>query len=288
MLRNGEMPPYTCRLGRLKCDMQTETIDIRTDKELEACLSVDRPVTALAFDYAADDHVPVHEHAKAQLIYAIEGTMVLSTHEGKWVLLPTRALWVPARTRHSIRMRGPVRMRTLFLDATVKAPAQGCAAVSVSPLLRELIVSMLQECRRYAAGSRGAQIAALIATELSVCNTLPLALPWPRDAKLRRLCEAMRRSPKLTGDLEFWAAKLAVSSRTLSRLFRSETGMSFGEWRSQLLLLEAQIRLSQRQSSLRIARALGYASHAAFSAMFRKGMGLSPSEYVAQSVSTGS
>ncbi|MDE1178227.1 MAG: helix-turn-helix transcriptional regulator [Edaphobacter sp.] len=241
---------------------------------------MDRPVAALSFDYAADDHVPIHEHVKAQLLYAIEGTMVLSTRQGKWVLLPTRALWVPANTRHSIRMRGPVRMRTLFFDHTVTAPTPSCAAVSVSPLLRELIVSMLQEPRWYAPASRGAQMAALISSELHVCHTLPLSLPWPGDAKLRRACDAMQRNPTLAGDMEYWASRLSMSSRTLARRFRAETGMSFREWRAQLLLLEAQLRLAQGQSSSRIANALGYASHAAFSAMFRKATGLTPSERI--------
>jgi AraC-like DNA-binding protein/mannose-6-phosphate isomerase-like protein (cupin superfamily) len=265
--------------------MQTQTIDIRTDKALAACLRVDRTVAALAFDYTADDHVPLHKHNKAQLLYAIEGTMVLSTEEGKWVLLPTRALWVPAMTSHSIRMRGPVRMRTLFFDHTATPPATSCAAISVSPLLRELIVSMLQEPRRYAPASRGTQIAALICSELCVCQTLPLSLPWTEEPRLSKVCHAMQRKPTLAGDMEYWAAWLSMSSRTLARLFRAETGMSFGEWRSQLLLLEAQIRLAQGQSSSRIAKALGYASHAAFSAMFHKAMGISPSEHLANTVS---
>ena len=261
--------------------MQTETIDIRTDEALAACLRIDRPVAALAFDYAGKDRVPAHEHEKAQLIYAIEGTMLLSTQQGKWVLLPTRALWVPAKERHSIQMRGPVRMRTLFFDRGVMPPSATCAALSVSPLLRELIVSMLQEPRGYAPGSRAAQIAALIASELHVCHTLPLSLPWPIDARLRKLCRAMQRNPTLIGDMEYWAARISVSSRTLARFFRAETGISFGEWKSQLLLLEAQIRLAQGQPSSRIAKALGYANPAAFSAMFRKGTGFSPSEHSA-------
>jgi AraC-like DNA-binding protein len=260
--------------------MQTQTIDIRTDEALAACLRVDRPVTALAFDYAADDHVPAHEHAKAQLLYAIEGTMVLSTRQGRWVLLPTRALWVPAHARHSIRMRGPVRMRTLFFGDTVGPPATNCAAINVSPLLRELILSMLREPLRYAPSDRGAHMAALIASELHLCTMLPLSLPWPSGAQLRKVCAAMQRNPTIARDAEYWAAQLSVSSRTLSRLFRQDTGMSFGQWRSQLLLLEAQIRLAQGQSSSRIARALGYASHAAFSAMFRKATGCTPSDHL--------
>jgi quercetin dioxygenase-like cupin family protein len=53
---------------------------------------VQRPVAVLAYDYAAGDHVPAHDHPKAQLIYAVEGMMTVATHEGQWVLLPTRAV----------------------------------------------------------------------------------------------------------------------------------------------------------------------------------------------------
>jgi AraC-like DNA-binding protein/mannose-6-phosphate isomerase-like protein (cupin superfamily) len=258
--------------------MPTATIDLRTDKALAACLRVHRPVSVLAYDYASGDRIPAHEHAKAQLIYAIEGTMTVSTREGRWVLLPTRAVWVPAHARHSIHMRSTLRMRTVFFDETVPAPAMNCAVVSVSPLLRELILTMLQEPRSYPLGGRGAQIAALLCSELSVVRTLPLHLPWPKEPRLLRICNAMQKKPTLAGDMEFWATHHSMSSRTLARLFRRVLNMSFQEWRSQLLLLEAQIRLAQGQSSSSVAKSLGYNSHSAFSAMFRKALGASPSD----------
>ncbi len=69
--------------------MATRVIDKRTQRSLDECLKVDRPVAALAYDYAVNDHIPAHEHPKAQLIYAIEGTMTVITREGRWILLPT-------------------------------------------------------------------------------------------------------------------------------------------------------------------------------------------------------
>lgn len=258
--------------------MQTEAIDIRTDKELAACLATNRPVAVMAYDYAPGDRVPVHEHSKAQLIYAIEGTMTVSTRAGRWVLLPARAIWIPTGMRYAIQMRGRVRMRTVFFDGTVPPAAQTCAVVSVSPLLRELIVSMLKEPKAYPSRSRGSQIAALICGELQLWNTLPLHLPSPGEPRLRRICNAMQKKPGLNGDMEYWATREGMSSRTLARLFRSELRMSFHEWRSQLLLLEAYVRLTEGQPSSRVSKALGYANPAAFSAMFRKVTGASPTE----------
>jgi AraC-like DNA-binding protein len=171
-------------------------------------------------------------------------------------------------------------MRTVFFDETVPPPATSCAVVNVSPLLRELILNMLQEIRSYSLVGRGAQIAALMCSELSVAHTLPLHLPWPKEPRLLRICNAMQKKPTLAGDMEFWATHISMSSRTLARLFRKELNMSFQEWRSQLLLLEAQIRLAQGQSSSSVAKSLGYDSHAAFCAMFRKATGVSPSEHL--------
>jgi AraC-like DNA-binding protein/quercetin dioxygenase-like cupin family protein len=259
--------------------MQTGTIDLRTDKILAACLSVKRQVSGLAFDYAAGDRIPPHEHSKAQLIYAIEGTMTVATREGHWVLLPTRAVWVPAYTRHSIRIRSTLRMRTVFFDETVPPPSPNCAVVRVSPLLRELILGMLQEPRSYPLNGRAALMAALICNELPIAQALPMHLPWPKEPRLLKTCNAMRQRPNLGGDMEFWAARVSISSRTLARLFRAELNMSFQEWRAQLLLLEAQIRLAQGQSSSSVAKNLSYDSHAAFSSMFRKALGMAPSEY---------
>lgn len=260
--------------------MTTPVIDKRTQRDLDDCLRVDRPVAALAYDYAANEHIPAHDHSKAQLIYAIEGTMTVITREGRWVLLPTRAVWVPAKTRHSILVRSPLRMRTLFFDGTVQAPVEGCAVVAVSALLRELVLSMLKEPRRYPRTGRGSYLAALIRDELNFIHALPLNLPWPKDPRLRKVCEAMQRKPSQRETVEYWADAISISSRTLSRLFCRELNMSFKEWRTQLLLLEAQSRLAQGHKSSRIARSLGYDSHAAFCAMFRRELGVPPLRYL--------
>lgn len=44
-------------------------------------------------------------------------------------------------------------------------------------------------------------------------------------------------------------------------------------------LMEALVRLAQGQSVLRVALDLGYGSHSAFSAMFRRVTGVAPSDY---------
>ena len=75
------------------------------------------------------------------------------------------------------------------------------------------------------------------------------------------------------------AGIVGMSERTLNRHFQQQTGLSYGEWVRRARLLEALVRLAQGQPVLRVALDLGYGSHSAFTAMFRRVMGLSPSDY---------
>lgn len=74
--------------------------------------------------------------------------------------------------------------------------------------------------------------------------------------------------------------KVGASERTLARLFREETQLSFSEWRQQIRLLEAVCNLARGVAVGQLAHELGYASPSAFIAMFRKKLGVSPQRYI--------
>jgi AraC-like DNA-binding protein len=68
--------------------------------------------------------------------------------------------------------------------------------------------------------------------------------------------------------------------RTLGRLFKRETGLTFGQWRQQLRLAEAVCQLSLGTPVATVARELGYATANAFSAMFHRALGAPPQRYM--------
>src|ERR1700760_2769504 len=57
-----------------------------------------------------------HMHREAQLVYAIRGTMQVTTPKGRWLVPPDRAVWVPARQPHAIDVLADIDMRTLYFD----------------------------------------------------------------------------------------------------------------------------------------------------------------------------
>nr|WP_028226327.1 helix-turn-helix transcriptional regulator [Paraburkholderia ferrariae] len=238
------------------------------------------PVAALAADYPHGAFIEPHRHRRAQLLYAIEGVMLIEAHTGRWVVPPTRAVWLDAGLEHTVRMSGNVRMRTVFVEpgATAGLP-QGSCVVDVPPLLRELILAAVDVPLDYAAGSRDELLMHLLLAELTAIPRLPLYLPWPEDERLRRLCDALLAAPEQAHEIAQWAHVLGMAERTLHRAFQRETGMTFGRWRQHARLFLALERLAHGEKIVNVALDHGYTSQSAFAAMFRRHFGIAPSAF---------
>jgi AraC-like DNA-binding protein len=249
--------------------------------------AVPRPLAAMAKDYPDGWVNDWHRHARAQLVYASSGVMTITTADGSWVVPPNRALWIPHGIDHHIVMAGRVTMRTLYIAAGA-APGlpPTCRVVAVSGLLRELILRAVELPILYDEAGPSGRLAALIFDELRLLPTVPLHLPNPQDARLTRLCAALRRNPADPRTLEAWGAAVGASARTLARTFVKETGMSFAAWRAQVRLLAALARLAAGEKVTSVALDLGYDSPSAFIAMFRRQLGVTPSRYFAATTSS--
>lgn len=238
---------------------------------------LDQPVALMSKAFPAGFRVAPHHHARDQLLYAAAGTMRVRTDTHTWIVPPDRALYLPAGVEHTVAMRGPVEMRTLYI-------AHGAAAqLPVTPvvfeaneLLRALVLALLDEPIAYEVGSRAERIATLILDEIIRAEPLELSIPMPRDRRLLKLCESLIEEPDNAASLDDWADQVGASRRTLARLFQSECQMPFSAWRQRVRFHSALDQLSQGIPVAAVARANGYSSASAFSAAFRQVFGISP------------
>ena len=270
----------------LSCAMRTNNILKQTKSSLltsvEDILDVPRPIVAMAKEFPDGHLISFHQHSRAQLLYASSGVMTVTTETGMWVVPPLRAVWIPAYTSHQIKVSGDLSMRTLYIDPAYYAgPSGKCCVMGVSPLLKELIVYAVDLPRLYPLGGSAEKVFSVILDQISSMSVAPLDLPIPMDERLRKIYTHLSNNPADNRTLEDWGKKVGATGRTLARRFRSETGMSFGQWRQQVRILEALRRLGMKEPVTAVAVELGYDSPSAFIAMFKKALGKTPGQYFA-------
>lgn len=237
-------------------------------------------ITTLRYDYPHGHKVPWHFHEWDQLVYASQGVMTVRTETGSWVVPAQRAVWIPARMAHEIRMSGRVCMRTLYLKPRLGQRLQRrCEVMNVSPLMKELI---LYGCERPALIKKRrvhAHLIGMILDQLNAAECVPLQLPEPFDPRSLRVAKPLLDDPSDQRSLEELCELAGASKRTIERLFQTETQMTFGKWRQQLRLLHALRLLAEGAKITQVALDAGYSTASAFISMFRKTLGTTPGQY---------
>ncbi len=236
----------------------------------------------LSLELADGQLVPDHFHPEDQLVFASKGVMTVRTEQGIWVVPPMRAVWIPAKTPHSVVMSGPVSMRTLYF-APRRAHALGrkCFVMNVSPLLRELILHACQFKKLKNSDPTQKRILEFLTDQLKSAHSIPLQLPKPSDSRAMRVAQALLAEPGKQGTLETLCEDCGASKRTIERIFIAETKMTFRQWRQQLRLLHAMRLLASGEKVTGAAMDAGYNSASAFIAMFRRQLGQTPRRYFA-------
>ncbi|MET3129797.1 AraC-like DNA-binding protein [Oxalobacteraceae bacterium GrIS 1.11] len=244
--------------------------------------TAEHPVTMVARDLEADEFLSPHRHPWGQVTYALDGVLRVTALNSSWIVPPLRAIWIPHGVVHEVVVLEKTRLRPLCILAE-RAPfaGQDCQVLEVSGLLRELIVALAQ-LDPGLASERASLLSGLILDELGRSATLPIRVPLPADKRLKTLCAALLDDPGTSQTLEHWARQVGASERTLARLFERELGMSFGQWRQQVRLAHAAPMIARGMPLAWVAGELGYASQSAFSAMFKKTFGSSPSAFFAK------
>lgn len=237
------------------------------------------PLKPLARTYPRGFYVEPHQHEWGQLLYAMSGVMWVETPQEALVVPPQRAVWLPPGVRHAVRVVCDLQMRNIYLRPALAATLDSrVQVIEVGGLLRELIVALVEQGDSDQGYYEAAVNLALLELQRARRSSIRIALPEGADRRLTSACQAVMATPSLEISFEQHAEAAGASVRTLARLFQSSLGMGFAEWRRQVQLASAAAELIQGQPVSTIARSLGY-SPSSFSDMFRRELGVAPSQY---------
>src|SRR5262249_31810378 len=92
--------------------------------------------------------------------------------------------------------------------------------------------------------SARARLLRVLVDELHEADEQPLQLPEPRDDRLQAIARRLSENTADNAALAELGKPIGASTRTLSRLFRDELGMTFYEWRTELRIYRALVLLA--------------------------------------------
>ncbi|WP_031465506.1 AraC family transcriptional regulator [Sciscionella sediminilitoris] len=216
-----------------------------------------------------------HEHPAHQLAWAEHGVLQVHTADGTWVLPPSLALWLPAQTRHTTGATANARLRSPYFwpERAPATPGQ-TTVVAIDGLSRELINYLAEGAPETETRSCAEH---LLLARLAPVRVPVLRVPVPRDERARVVAEALLADPARPESQQQWGRIAGASARTLARLWLAETGLSFEQWRTQARIQAALPLLAEGHPVATVAHRTGYATASAFTAAFRRHLGVPPS-----------
>jgi AraC-like DNA-binding protein/quercetin dioxygenase-like cupin family protein len=219
--------------------------------------------------------IDAHRHDDHQIVYAGRGVLAVTTDAGSWIAPATRAIWVPAGTVHAHRAHGELELHLVGLPASDNPlDLHRPTVLAVAPLLRELILAYTRT--PHDDSPERARLRAVLLDQLRASPQQPLHLPTPDTEQLRALCALLHADPADNRTLAELGRQVGASDRTLSRLFKSDLGMSFPQWRTQLRLHHALVLLAENIPVTTVAHRCGWSSASAFIDVFRRTFGHTP------------
>lgn len=225
--------------------------------------------------------VAAHAHPRAHIIVPTQGACWVVAAGHRWLVPVGQAVWIESNVYHEVSCRAPVSAKMLFIDAscTVRLP-HSCQVVTLNQLFLALTDRALEYGNRYSPQDPMARLTGVILDELANLRASPLVLPIAKDPRLEKAMQHLLRHQSATLNLEELAEVAGASLRTLARLFSRETGMTYSQWKTRMVLLEGIERLTRGESITDVALDLGYTTTSSFVYMFRQNIGLAPGKWL--------
>jgi AraC-like DNA-binding protein len=243
--------------------------------------NLDRPVVSFCIETRQnDDELPLHAHRNGQLVIAARGSVMCRAPGGLWIVPAQGAVWIPGGVLHSNCVSDFGKVYVVFIDPAATNLPNSCCTFTISPLVRELIHRLATFPPLYPKEGPTSRLGRVLLDELVQMSSEEMFLPISSDHRLQQLATSLLRDPSDRSTVDEWAARYAISERTLARLIVKQTGMTFGRWRQRLHILVALQRLSAGASVQTVSLDLGYESPSAFITMFKKTMGKSPRRFL--------
>ncbi len=227
------------------------------------------------------DGKAVHQHPEGQLSAVADGLLILNVDGASLMLPPRRIGWIPPETAHAGASYGTKMGWVAYLQRSLCARLPKRPTIlKLTPLTEALFARICDASMKEASnGAPAKKLMDVLLDELQSAGREELQLPIPSDPRLASLAAALIQDPSDMRSLKDCARSIGFSERSLSRHFRSETNMSFVQWRTMARMKRALEKVAEGWCVTDTSIAVGYDSVSSFILQFRRTFGTTPAHY---------
>lgn len=219
-----------------------------------------------------------HVHTAHELVWVRHGTLTARVGAQVFTVSEGFGLWLPAGQEHAGRLTAGVELYDAFFAPEHTPPGLGTTTVvAMVPVLQALLVHLARPDLAPAARAR----AEAVVLDVLEPSDRQLAVRLPADDRVDTIVEALLADPADERSLEEWARSSGTSARTITRVFRATTGLSFAQWRQAVRVHRSLELLGAGHPVQDVADELGYAHPGTFIDAFRRVMGTTPGVFAA-------
>ncbi|WP_215223908.1 AraC family transcriptional regulator [Echinicola shivajiensis] len=258
-------------------------IDYKTNIKIDHGFEVNelRPVTTYSEEIQNAKCASSHAHPRAQIISCNTGIMEVVTKKNIWIVNSLQGVWIAGNEEHQVYFPSNVKIITAFIDESkLRNLPMNSFAFETSIFLKSILEKIVSFANPIRLTQQQNRIIEVFIDELSILKPSTTFLPTSQDERIKVVLDALMNELSSKHTIDYYANKSFVSPRTLSRLFHKELGMSFGDWKMRLKLMEAIKLLGEKKSVKEVAFDLGYENVSSFIVAFKKHFGKTPTNYL--------
>lgn len=222
-----------------------------------------------------------HLHQRAQLTFVKEGYQYFNIDDKIYLIPQNHVIWIPSLQKHKITSEAE----------TVKLMVSLFKQIPEDDFYRKVHVflapSVLKEMLLYASKwnkltdenhEQEVFMNALLTSLPNFCDeNSALQIPIPSDKRLLEVCEFINESYHENHSIEELAETANLSTRSLQRIFKQETGISVKKYIQLIKILKSVELIDSNQFTLsEIAYKVGYKSLSAFTSSYSAVMNVKP------------
>ena len=205
-----------------------------------------RPVTTYSEDIQNAKCGNLHAHSRGQIISCNSGVMEVVTNNNIWIVNSLQSVWVASNEEHQVYFPNNVKVVTAFIDKSkLKNLPKDSFAFDNSNFLKCLLEKIISFSNPNKFTQQQNRVLEVFLDEIATLKPSTTFLPTSQDKRIKIVVDDLMDDFSSRHTIDYYAHKSSVSPRTLSRLFNKELGMSYGEWKIRLKLMEAVKQLAR-------------------------------------------